>query len=277
MTVPFREGADMQYAPSRRILAKSYPNPSDVMRELAQEVPVALVFNGTTAAVMMASPADIQDFALGFAVTEGFITGPDDIEDYEQVAHKAGIEARFWLKTTASDKVAARRRAMMGPVGCGLCGIDSLEQATRSAPRIADTSLRINDAEVADAPEMLRDYQHLHDRTRSAHAAGFLLPGQGIITVREDVGRHNALDKLLGALIRAGIDPASGAVVLTSRVSLELVQKAAAVGCPMLIAVSSPTALAVELADQTGLTLVANAKRSECVVFSHDYRILTTA
>jgi FdhD protein len=252
-----------------------HPDRATQVRDLASEVPVAVVFNGTTAAVMMTSPADVHDFALGFAMTEGFIAGQDDITDYEQVAHKTGIEARFWLKEDASEQVSARRRAMMGPVGCGLCGIDSLEQVTRPLPRVTDISLRIEVDEVAHAPESLRDHQFLHDRTRSAHAAGFLVPGKGIVMAREDVGRHNALDKLLGALIRSGTDPAIGAVVVTSRVSLELVQKTASLGCPMLIAVSSPTTLAVDLADQTGITLVANAKRSECAVFTHEYRIST--
>ncbi|WP_254452962.1 formate dehydrogenase accessory sulfurtransferase FdhD [Ruegeria atlantica] len=275
MTAPFRESLDVHFPESRMVTATRYPYQASQITELAQEVPVAVVFNGTTAAVMMASPVDIHDFALGFAMTEGFIAGQVDIADYEQVAHKAGIEARFWLKEAALEHVSARRRAMMGPVGCGLCGIDSLEQVTRPLPCVVDRSLRIEADEVTLAPEFLRDHQLLHDQTRSAHAAGFLMPGKGIVMAREDVGRHNALDKLMGALIQAGINPVYGAVVMTSRVSLELVQKTAAMGCPMLIAVSSPTAIAVELADQASITLVANAKRSECCVFTHEYRIST--
>lgn len=273
MTAPFRDSPKIQYSASRPAEVVRYPQGATSVRELAQETPVALVFNGSTAAVMMASPSETDDFALGFAITEGFITGPEDIEDFEQVAHETGIEARFWLKDSASEAIAARRRAMMGPVGCGLCGIDSLKQATRTSPRVTNTGFRINAAEVTQAPELLRDHQLLHDRTRAAHAAGFIVPGGGILMAREDVGRHNALDKLFGALIRSGIDPTQGAVVMTSRVSLELVQKTATVNCPMLIAVSSPTAFAVDLAEQSGITLVANTKRHEFGVFAHAYRV----
>ena len=260
MTAPFRESTEIQYSASRVATAVRYPNCAAQTRELAQEVPVALVFNGTTVAVMMASPSDIEDFALGFARTEGFITGTEDIHDYEQIAHKTGIEARFWLKDSASQTISARHRAMMGPVGCGLCGVDSLEQAMRPVPKVSGTRLIIDADEAAQATNLLRAHQSLHDRTRSAHAAGFLVPGQGVVIGREDVGRHNALDKLLGALIRQGINPSSGAIVMTSRVSIELLQKAAAVNCPMLIAVSSPTALAVDTADEAGITLISNAK-----------------
>ncbi len=273
MTAPFRDGQRMLYDASLPITSTNIPARVAKPRELAQETPVALVFDGTTAAVMMATPADIQDFALGFALTEGFIRDTGDITDFEQIAHEAGIEARFWLNSTAATAARARRRAMMGPVGCGLCGIDSLDQAVRPAACIPDAAYRIDGGQVARATDLLRDHQALHDRTRSAHAAGFLLPGQGIVLTREDIGRHNALDKLLGALTRADIDPATGAMVMTSRVSVELVQKTAALGCPMLIAVSSPTAFAVELAEQAGLTLVANARGAECDVFTHAHRI----
>ncbi len=273
MTAPFRHGPKVRYSGSEIVTAVEAPTGATKPSELTQETPVAFVFDGTTAAVMMASPMDIQDFAFGFAMTEGFLSGPDDIEEFEQVAHESGIEAQFWLRTAAAQKIVARRRVMMGPVGCGLCGLDSLEQAIKPVARIPDRKFRVDTADAASATDLLRNHQALHDRTRSAHAAGFLLPGQGIVLVREDVGRHNALDKLLGALIRGGIDPSFGAVVMTSRVSVELVQKTAAMGCPMLIAVSSPTAYAVELADQAGLTLVANTRNSTCEVYTHAHRI----
>ncbi len=185
-------------------------------RALPEEVPVAVSFDGTTLAVMMATPADIEDFAWGFALTEGVVTGPDDVEDMEVLTHETGTEARFWLRTDKSAELKARQRALMGPVGCGLCGIDSLEGALPPLPRVT-SELRLTQEDVAAATDELRENQPLHDRTRAVHAAGFLIPNQGIVMAREDVGRHNALDKLIGALGRAGIDPATGAIVPPDR------------------------------------------------------------
>jgi FdhD protein len=159
-------------------------------------------------------------------------------------------------------------------VCCGLCGIDSLEQASRALPAVPDAGLRLSQADVAGATEALRACQPLHDQTRATHAAGFLIPGQGIVLAREDVGRHNALDKLIGALVQAGIDPGTGAFVMTSRLSVELVQKCAMAGCPMLIAVSAPTAHAVRLAEAAGITLAAFARAGGFDLFSHPFRII---
>ncbi|MCZ4353836.1 formate dehydrogenase accessory sulfurtransferase FdhD [Roseovarius aestuarii] len=244
-----------------------------IHRTLPEEVPVAMVFNGTTQAVMMATPADIADFAYGFALGEGVVTAPGEIESFETVPHADGIEARMWLHTDRADALAARRRVMAGPVGCGLCGIDSLEQANRDVPHVPDSPMRLARAEVNGATEALRAHQPLHDQTRATHAAGFLMPGQGIVAAREDVGRHNALDKLIGALARQGIDPASGAVVMTSRLSVELVQKSAMAGCPVMIAVSAPTAYALKLADNAGITIAAFARGGRFDVYSHPHRI----
>jgi FdhD protein len=242
-------------------------------RALPQEVPLAVVCNGTTLAVMMATPSDIRDFATGFALTEGVIADPSEIEDYDEAHHAQGIEARLWLRGDRAEALAARRRFMAGPVGCGLCGIDSLEQAARPLPRVGGADLRLTQAEVARAGDDLRSSQPLHDRTRAAHAAGFLIPGRGIVAAREDVGRHNALDKLIGGLARDGIDPAGGAFVLTSRLSIELVQKCAMAGCPMLIAVSAPTAQAVELAADAGITVAAFARGGGFEIYAHPDRI----
>lgn len=242
-------------------------------RTLPQEVPLAVVCNGTTLAVMMATPADIRDFATGFALTEGVIADPSEIEDYDQAHHPQGIEARLWLRGDRAAALAARRRFMAGPVGCGLCGIDSLEQAARPLPPVAGADLRLTRDDVARAGDDLRTHQPLHDRTHAAHAAGFLVPGHGVVAAREDVGRHNALDKLIGALARDGIDPATGAFVLTSRLSVELVQKCAIAGCPVLIAVSAPTAQAVELAAGAGITVAAFARGSGFEIYAHPHRI----
>ena len=247
-----------------------------VRRNLPEEVPVAVVYDGSTQAVMMATPGDIAEFAHGFSLTEGFITRLDQIDRFEVVDHEAGIEARFWLTGDRAKALETRRRRMMGPVGCGLCGIDSLEEATRALPEVR-SEIRFQVGDVAGATDALRKLQPLHDQTHAVHAAGFLRPGQGIVMAREDVGRHNALDKLIGALVLQGIDPASGAFVLTSRVSVELVQKAAMVGCPMLVAVSAPTAHALAVADAAGLTVAAFARGGGFDLYSHPHRIIPEA
>ncbi len=243
----------------------------DIARSLPEEVPVAVTVNGTSQAVMMCSPSDLEDFAVGFAFTEGFAS-PDQIESVEIVELEAGIEARLWVPDDVADALGDRRRAMMGPVGCGLCGIDSLEQALRDLPVLPDGgSMRL--AEAASGPDLLRQNQPLHDLTHAVHAAGLLVPGQGIAMAREDVGRHNALDKLIGAGLRAGLDMSAAAIVLTSRVSVEMVQKAVLAGCPILIAVSAPTAHAVRLADAANLTIAAFARDGRLETFTHPTRI----
>lgn len=246
-------------------------------RALPEEVPVALVYNGTTQAVMMATPADIADFALGFSLTEGIVDRPGEIDSLDVLAHDTGAEARMWLAGDRARALAARRRSMAGPVGCGLCGIDSLDQALRPIPPVPPGGPRMTAAQVAEAVATLAGHQPLHDRTRAVHAAGFWRPGQGMVAVREDVGRHNALDKLAGALAREGVDGAAGAVLLTSRVSVEMVQKTAAIGARVLIAVSAPTAHAVRLADGAGLTLVAHARGQALDLYTRPERIETEA
>ena len=245
-----------------------------VMRTLPEEMPVALVFDGATHAVMMATPADLEDFALGFALSEGIIAGTAEIAGFEVLEHDTGIEARFWLAEDRSSALKARRRSMMGPVGCGLCGIESLEEALRPLAPLSDGGPVFSTEEVERATDWLQAHQPLHDQTRAVHAAGFLRPGEGIILAREDVGRHNALDKLIGALVRAGIDPATGAVVLTSRVSVEMVQKTVTARAPVLIAVSAPTARALKLAEDAGLTLAAFARGGGFDLYAAPHRIL---
>jgi len=248
-----------------------------IARALPEETPVAIVIDGSTQAVMMATPGDLTDFAMGFALTEGFISTFDEISDFELVTHDAGIEARFWLTGPRSAALKDRRRAMLGPVGCGLCEIDSLGQALRAVPPVGSPGVRFTAAEVAGATDALGAQQPLHDQTHAAHAAGFMVPGCGIILVREDVGRHNALDKLIGAMARGGVEARRGAVVLTSRVSVEMVQKTAMAGCPVLIAVSGPTARALRVAEHAGITVAAFARAGGFDVYSHARRILQGA
>lgn len=227
-------------------------------RDLPEEVAVALVYNGTTQAVMMATPADIVDFAYGFTLSEG-IASLVEAGEVEVVTHDLGIEARLWLPPGREAALAVRRRALVGAVGCGLCGIDSLEAATRALPRLDTGSLNLTMAQATDALHQLRDWQPLHDATHAVHAAAFWQPGAGIVVAREDVGRHNALDKLIGALARASIDAATGAVLVTSRLSVEMVQKTVMAGAPVLLSVSAPTAHAVRLASAANLTLASTA------------------
>ncbi|MDB6179861.1 formate dehydrogenase accessory sulfurtransferase FdhD [Paracoccus fistulariae] len=246
---------------------------STVRRDLPEETAVAMVYHGTTQAVMMATPGDLEDFAYGFSLTEGIVDHPDQISACEVLSHPKGMEVQMWLTEDRADAIAARRRAMTGPVGCGLCGIDSLDQAVRDLPDLRGTRVALSADDLAGATEALRDWQPLHDRSRAVHAAGFLRPGQGIVMAREDVGRHNALDKLIGALARAGIDPAQGILVLTSRVSVEMVQKCAMAGCAALVAVSAPTLHALRLAEAAGITLAAFARSDGFELFTHPQRL----
>lgn len=246
-----------------------------VQRDLAEETPVAVVFDGTSHAVMMASPVDLVDFAHGFALSEGIVTELAQIEACEIADHRLGIEARLWLRADRRAALDARRRFLSGPVGCGLCGLDSLEAATRPLPPVPASGVSFAQTEVTRASGAVRARQPLQDRTRATHAAGFLQPRRGITRVREDVGRHNALDKLIGAISRAGLDPSIGGFVVTSRLSTELIQKCAMVGCPVLIGVSAPTAHAVRLAEDAGITLVACARDDAFDVHTHPHRVQT--
>ncbi len=261
---------------SRPSLRLATGSPQPARRALIEETPVAMVFDGATQAVLMTSPSDLEDLAMGFALSEGIIIGPTDVREIEIVRHDAvdgGVEARIWLRQDRSVALTARRRSGIGPVGCGLCGIESLEAAMRPLPQVPVSPLGLSADEVLAAPELLRDRQTLHDATRAAHAAGFYRSGKGVTFLREDVGRHNALDKLLGALMRRGIDPATGAIVMTSRLSVELVQKAALAGCGCLIGVSAPTAHALRLAERAGITLIGSARNGSADLFSHPERL----
>ncbi len=225
----------------------------EAQRTLAEECPVALVYNGTTAAVVMATPADLKDLALGFSLTQGIIDNVSGLKSLDIIPGPSGVELRMWLAGTSEQRFRRRQRRLVGPTGCGLCGIESLADATRPAPHLT-RSITIRAEQVESALLALSDAQRLN---RATHAAGFFHPNQELVAVREDVGRHNALDKLAGTLASTNISAGEGAIVLTSRVSIELVQKAAAIGCPMLVAVSAPTALAVRAAEACGITLIA--------------------
>jgi FdhD protein len=247
---------------------------STAPRNVPEETPVALSFAGTTHAVMMASPSDLGDFALGFSLTEGIISSPTEIDSIDLVEEAGeGIDIQIRLMDAANTRFEARRRRLAGPVGCGLCGIESIDEAMRSVPAVGSSRLELSAAQITEAVRLLALQQPMHRATGAVHAAGFYVPGKGIVAAREDVGRHNALDKLAGALARSGVAGSSGAVVVTSRVSVEMIQKTAAIGAPFIVAVSAPTALAIRTAEDAGITLVALVRGDEFDIFTHPDRV----
>ena len=242
-------------------------------RILPEETPVALVHDGSTTAVMMATPSDLEDFAVGFSLTEGLIASPAEITALEVASSSDGVEVRIWLATARSELLAARRRHMAGPVGCGLCGIESLQEATRLPHRVL-TGQTVTAEQIHAAMDALDGSQRLGPMTRAVHAAAWWTAADGIRALREDVGRHNALDKLAGALAREESRGEGGILVLTSRVSVEMVQKAAMMGAQVLAAVSAPTLLAVRMAEACGMTLAAVVRDDGFEVFAAPERIL---
>ncbi len=258
--------------PTPRI-ARRARSAASTSRLVPEETPVALSYGGTTHAVMMATPADLEDFALGFSLTEGIVGSADEIDTIAVEDLGEGIDIQIKLRDSANRRFEQRRRRLAGPVGCGLCGIESIDEAMRAVASVADSAISLSEAEIARSVAELSKAQPLHAQTGAVHAAGFFVPGKGVVAAREDVGRHNALDKLAGALATARIDGASGAVVVTSRVSVEMVQKTAAIGAGMIIAVSAPTALAVRTAEVAGMTLVALVRGDEFDVFTHPQRV----
>ncbi|MGG6894132.1 MULTISPECIES: formate dehydrogenase accessory sulfurtransferase FdhD [Rhizobium] len=243
-------------------------------RIVPEEVPIAFSYGGSSHAVMMGTPADIEDFAVGFSLTEGIITDIDQIAAVEPIEDEQGIDVQIALVDDAADALRLRRRHMAGPVGCGLCGIESIEQAVRKVPDVSKVTFSLTQKDIVRAIALLNDAQPLHRETRAVHGAGFYIPSEGLLAVREDVGRHNALDKLCGAVIRSGHKGAEGVVAVTSRLSVEMVQKAAILGSSVLVAISAPTALAIRTAEEAGMTLVALVRGDDFEIFTHPHRII---
>lgn len=234
---------------------------------VAEEVPVAMVYNGISHAVMLATPADLEDFGVGFSLAEGLIARASEIHDIDTVSHAGGIELRMQVSNRAFEALKARRRSLAGRTGCGLCGVDSLDQVSRAVKPVAARPA-VDETAIHRAFVALGDGQALHALTGSVHAAAWAHADGSLFAVREDVGRHNALDKLIGAVALAGLDTAHGFAVVTSRASYEMVLKLASVGGGLLAAISAPTGLAIDLAARTGVTLCGFVRDGRMAIYT---------
>jgi FdhD protein len=241
-------------------------------RAVPEETALAITYNGGTYAVMMGTPDHLHDFAIGFSLSEGVVRSADEIQSFDAVAFDDGVELRMWLATDTAEGISARRRQIAGPTGCGLCGIDSISEAVKPAA-IVGSGRAFAPEQIMAAMAALAPLQKINTETRAVHAAAFWTPARGIVALREDVGRHNALDKLAGCLAQAKVDAAEGMVLLTSRVSVEMVQKTAAIGASLMVSVSAPTALAIRMAEAANITLVAIARADGFEIFTHPHRV----
>jgi FdhD protein len=221
---------------------------------------------------MMATPADLEDFAVGFSLAEGIVDDADEIEDLAIGESGKGLRIAIAIPPAWAARLESQQRNLSGRTGCGLCGVTSIEQALRPLPAVAATP-RFDASAIRAALAALPAEQRINRETGAVHAAAFADRSGKLLAVREDVGRHNALDKLIGALARARLAPSDGFLVITSRCSMEMVQKAATAGFPMLVAISAPTSLAIELAEGSGLTLVAFARADHFNVYAHGERL----
>lgn len=237
--------------------------------ELAQEVPVALEFNGISHATLLATPADLEDLAYGFSFTEGIIRKASDIYDMDIVETEQGLIIQVTIASACLNELKLRRRSLAGRTGCGLCGIESLDEVRRVLPPVVSLVGGHDPAAIVKAADQLRALQPLHLLTGATHGAGWATNTGEVLFVREDVGRHNALDKLIGHMLRHSLDAADGITVISSRASFEMVQKAAAARMPVLVAVSAPTTYAVAMADELNLLLAGFARGSLFTVYSH--------
>jgi formate dehydrogenase accessory protein FdhD len=245
---------------------------TDAVDALAEETPVALQYHGISYVVMLATPADLEDFAVGFTLTEALVRAPDEIRSVQVRPGRNSMEVAIDIAAPRFSELLERRRNLTGRTGCGLCGVETVEEAIRPAA-VVGAGPSVTRAQLRAALLQLQGQQILNARTGSVHAAAWVIPGKGIQLVREDVGRHNALDKAIGALIRTQADIEGGFMVITSRASSEMVQKAATAGITFLVAISAPTALAVRLAQEGGLTLVGFAREHRHVVYAHGQRL----
>ncbi|MCW5733666.1 MAG: formate dehydrogenase accessory sulfurtransferase FdhD [Enhydrobacter sp.] len=267
------DGVPVKRGSVRRAARRLTPDGAEIGDEVvAEEVAVALVYNGISHAVMMATPCDIEDFARGFTLTEHIVDKPSEIFDIEAEPVGRGIEVRLRIAGQRMAGLQERRRTLAGRTGCGLCGIDSLDAALRPVPATRSTA-SVPRAAIARAMAALPAEQRINRDNGATHAAGWATLDGILLAVREDVGRHNALDKLAGALSKLDREGADGFVVVTSRCSYEMVQKAAAIDAAAIASVSAPTSLAIETAEQAGLALVAFVRDDRLTVYAHGERI----
>jgi FdhD protein len=278
VTTSLRHGSKAISAPEPVVLSPRRAwrdnTATDGIRVVPRETPVALTYDRNTHAVMLATPADLEDFAIGFSLSEGIIEGIVDLRALEIVQLPGGIECRMELASERLNALTRRQRRLAGPGGCGLCGLDSLAEMLRPAPEVPAGRI-FTPAMVQDAMRAMPAAQLLNTATHAVHAAAFWSPDHGLMVLREDVGRHNALDKLSGALSRSGVPASGGLLLLSSRVSVEMVQKAAALGAPVMVAISAPTSLAIEVATAAGITLIGVTRADGFEVFTHLRRIDT--
>jgi FdhD protein len=239
---------------------------------IASEVPVALTYNRVSHVVMMATPADLEDFGLGFSLTEGMIGCREDLLGLKVIPREGGVEVAMTIPEPWFDRLSTQRRNMAGRTGCGLCGAENIEQALRYPPPVAH-SFTVSHAALQNAVTSLNDHQPLQALTGATHGAAWCSAGGEVLTLREDVGRHNALDKLIGRLAGDGFDPAAGFVLVSSRASYEMVYKTAAAGIQLIMAVSAPTTLAIEFAVRSGITLVGFARPGRHNIYTFDERV----
>jgi FdhD protein len=245
---------------------------SKVLDTIAEEVPISLIYNGVPHVVMLATPTNLEEFALGFSITEGIIKSPQELLSARVYNRSNGIEVQLKIPEHRFQGLADKGRNLTGRTGCGLCGASTLKQAIRQ-PNPVNGDLSLTAAELHAALTDIKHRQKLNQLTGAVHAAAWAVPGLGIVDIREDVGRHNALDKLIGFLLRTGKDLTAGFVIVTSRASYEMVQKTAWVGITLLAAISAPTGLAIRLANEAGLTLIGFARDDQHVVYTHPYRL----
>jgi FdhD protein len=241
---------------------------------IAEEVPVAIAYNNEPFVVLMASPSDLKDLAVGFSVTEAVVDEASEVDRVDVVRHSRGIELQIRMSDRQAARLAERRRGISARTGCGVCGIESIDEVLKAAVPVADGARIKMEALWAAAAE-LEDRQPLNSDTRAVHAAAFADAQGRLQVVREDVGRHNALDKVIGAMLRSGAPVPPGFLVVTSRASYELVQKTAAAGIQLIAAISRPTSLAIQLAAQANVTLVGLLRGRSANVYSHPTRLLS--
>ena len=249
------------------VVSKGDRKRQQIRKTVAEEVPIALSYDGTTQAVLMASPDDLVDFAYGFSLTEEFISDPDEIENIDIVPLSRGIDVQIALRVDRREAFRRRRRSMAGPVGCGLCGIESIDAAMRDISEVKRTDVHFDQDEIFAAAREICGKQILNNATRAVHAAAFYEKNKGIIAIREDVGRHNALDKLCGYLFYNRKDVSSGFIVVTSRLSVEMVQKAAVSGVSTLVAVSAATAEAIRIGQKCNMTLIGRTREKDFEIY----------